>query len=411
MYCILKYINGYLYIKVSGPATQRFMNLCGARKILLWKIRKVDDGYEMYVSRKAFFQMKDIAFKTSSKVEILKKIGLPFFVGKIQHKWYFIFLLLLIILIGFVSQYFLWNIEIEGEQEIQENEIMEYLSQSGVKKGILKKTIDISGLEQNLRNDFDSITWVSAYLEQNTLMIVLCENDKKLIEQKGNQEEYHICVTKDGTVKSIITRTGTPLVQIGDAVKKGDYLVLGSVQILDQNENPLYQEGVEADADIMIETTIKKQFRTTRKELKTYRSGQKKSYPYLAINGHIYPIKILQFPFREYEIVLPEQKKDYSIFGSTLSGGILYVYEVCQKEEVKTNEMVEEELRKSLSEYVISLKEKGIQILSKNVKIKKNMDVATLDVVFLVDGPFYKKVECSDPNKDMEILENTSKRI
>ena len=86
------------------------MNLCGARKILLWKIRKVDDGYEMYVSRKAFFQMKDIAFKTSSKVEILKKIGLPFFVGKIQHKWYFIFLLLLIILIGFVSQYFLCNI-------------------------------------------------------------------------------------------------------------------------------------------------------------------------------------------------------------------------------------------------------------------------------------------------------------
>ena len=217
MYCILKYINGYLYIKVSGPATQRFMNLCGARKILLWKIRKVDDGYEMYVSRKAFFQMKDIAFKTSSKVEILKKIGLPFFVGKIQHKWYFIFLLLLIILIGFVSQYFLWDIEIEGEQEIHENEIMEYLSQSGIKKGILKKTIDISGLEQNLRNDFDSITWVSAYLEQNTLMIVLCENDKKLIEQKGNQQEYHICVTKDGTVKSIITRTGTPLVQIGDA--------------------------------------------------------------------------------------------------------------------------------------------------------------------------------------------------
>ena len=134
MYCIWKYLNGYLLIKVSGPATERFMNLCGARKILLWKITKVEHGYEMYISRKAFYQMKDIAFKTSSKVEILKKIGLPFFIGKIRKKWYFIFLFILIILIGMVSQLFLWNIKIEGETEIKENDILEYLTQSGIQE-------------------------------------------------------------------------------------------------------------------------------------------------------------------------------------------------------------------------------------------------------------------------------------
>ena len=46
-----------------------------------------------------------------------------------------------------------------------------------------------------------------------------------------------ICANKAGTVVSIITREGTPLVQVGDETEVGDVLIRGEVEIFDNEGN------------------------------------------------------------------------------------------------------------------------------------------------------------------------------
>ena len=42
---LLKYIKGYLLVHLTGYAPERFLNMCGKRNILVWNLRKTEDGY------------------------------------------------------------------------------------------------------------------------------------------------------------------------------------------------------------------------------------------------------------------------------------------------------------------------------------------------------------------------------
>ena len=46
---LLKYLQGYVRIKVEGYSPERFLNLCNVHKILIWGIDSQNLIYEMYV--------------------------------------------------------------------------------------------------------------------------------------------------------------------------------------------------------------------------------------------------------------------------------------------------------------------------------------------------------------------------
>ena len=77
---------GYVRIRVWGYSPERFLNLCGNKGILLWGIENHGESYEMYVSIKGFFCLRPIVKKTKTRVAVLNRYGLPFFVPKIKKR-------------------------------------------------------------------------------------------------------------------------------------------------------------------------------------------------------------------------------------------------------------------------------------------------------------------------------------
>ena len=405
------FFRGYLLIRVSGASAERFINLCGIRHMMLWDIRKDGESYTMCISLKSFFEIKEIVHKTSTRVAILKRVGLPFFMSGVKKRWFFPAFLVICVVFFCLSQFLLWNIHIVGITTIPERKVLLFLEEHEVKKGILLRRVDTEFLEKEMRKTFPEITWISVYLEGNALTVSIKENDKPIKEEQTAQEKPHkegfleeekgmdICANKAGIIVSIVTRTGTPAVEIGDTVAVGDVLIRGSVEIFDNEGNVREQVRVHADGDVMIEGSIRTSFETPLVKIVEKETGQYKKYTFCRY-GDVYRIlRLFAVPYEEYRALPHAYFRLGNKLGFRLEAGEMELREIVKVRKEKEKEEYSSELIKKLEEYSATLQEKAIQIKGKNVKIKKNTDSVVLTGVLKVVGPFFERKETKVSNE------------
>ena len=51
---ILRFLRGYVKIRIKGYSPERFLNLCSHHQIDIWGLQPCKNSYEMYVKLKDF---------------------------------------------------------------------------------------------------------------------------------------------------------------------------------------------------------------------------------------------------------------------------------------------------------------------------------------------------------------------
>lgn len=216
--------------------------------------------------------------------------------------------------------------------------------------------------------------WTSIKIYGTKMTVDIQENllPEENYEEKKEETAHDIVAADDGLITEMITRSGTPAVTVGTPVKKGDVLVNGYVEILnDDGETAQYLYRT-ADADIIAKVTYSYHDEIPMEYVKKVPTGAEKiTYQvrildYLIKNPFFSPVE------EPYEVV-----SDVSQFHFT-DNFYLPVYLVRQtcvgyKNEQKT--YTEKEAKRLASEnlkkYLDDLEEKGIQITEKNVIIER----------------------------------------
>lgn len=367
---LLKYIKGYVRIKVWGFSPERFMNLCSNRNILLWDIVREDNIYYMCISLKAFYELRPIARKTGTRVVILKRYGLPFFVPVIWARKIFVLGLFLCVGFWMWSTFYIWDIELSGNYQITEDVFESFLEEQKIAIGMKKEELDIEALEKNIRRAFPEVTWTSAKLTGTRLNIDIKENDAPIVTAVKEEEGGKDLVSDyDGTIVSMIVRSGVPKVAIGDTIEQGTLLVEGKVPVYNEDATIREYQYVTSDADIMIEHTrtfetvlpfdyIEKEYTGREKKRYFIRFGEQE----LKMTGEN-PYLICDCIIKEKKPALFEKLSIPILWGS-------YTYREYQNVEYQyTVERAKEELAQKVNDFILSLSEKGVQIIEKNVKI------------------------------------------
>jgi len=88
---LIRYLKGYLRIRVAGYSPERFLNACSHRGIYIWNLTADQGAYDMYITIKGFHKLKPIIKKTGTKVIITERFGLPFFFTQIPETQAFFF--------------------------------------------------------------------------------------------------------------------------------------------------------------------------------------------------------------------------------------------------------------------------------------------------------------------------------
>lgn len=371
----IQYIRGYVVIKVWGYSVERLLNLCGNHDILVWEIEDHGDYHTMHVSIEGFFALKPLLKKTGTRVAILHRYGLPFFMSKMLARKIFVAGLLGCILFWCLTSRFIWDIRIEGNLSLTEDVLLDYLEERGIHTAMKKSELEIEPLEQALREDYDLITWTSAQLKGTTLLIRIKENDMPVYEANTPKEEQGVDLTaaRDGVVTYIITRKGVPLVAKGQSVQAGDVLVSGAVPVYNEDSTVRRYQFVEADADIVLRYAKE----ITLEEAVTYEeklyTGETIGIPVLGVGEKALSFRFWGIPYEYYDI--SEEKKQVQLLDH-LYLPFYYGKRTVQEYEIAIKKHTDDEMKVLLQarwdKIIETLKEKGVQIAKKNVTIKKN---------------------------------------
>lgn len=371
----IQYFRGYVVIKVWGYSVERLLNLCGNHDILVWEIEDHGDYHTMHVSIEGFFALKPLLKKTGTRVAILHRYGLPFFMSKMLARKIFVAGLLGCILFWCLTSRFIWDIRIEGNLSLTEDVLLDYLEERGIHTAMKKSELEIEPLEQALREDYDLITWTSAQLKGTTLLIRIKENDMPVYEDNTPKEEQGVDLTaaRDGVVTYIITRKGVPLVAKGQSVQAGDVLVSGAVPVYNEDSTVRRYQFVEADADIVLRYAKE----ITLEEAVTYEeklyTGETIGIPVLGVGEKALSFRFWGIPYEYYDI--SEEKKQVQLL-EHLYLPFYYGKRTVQEYEIAIKKHTDDEMKVLLQarwdKIIETLKEKGVQIAKKNVTIKKN---------------------------------------
>lgn len=240
---LIYYILGYVNIVVEGFFIERFINTCISKKIFFWKTNRMKSTvFSANIGVRNYKEVVKIAKKCQCKIRITNKKGMPFLLNKYRKRKIFV-LTLGIIILGIITIFnFIWNIEIKGVDEIKQREIMEFIQNEGINIGKYKNNIDLQSLINKIRIQRDDIAWVGMEIKGTNLIVDVVEADKK--PEIINEDEYcNVVADKDGIIVKVKAQNGTPAVEEGTTVKKGDILIQGWLEGKHTENRYVHAEG------------------------------------------------------------------------------------------------------------------------------------------------------------------------
>lgn len=331
---LLKYIFGYVRITVEGYYIERFINICTSNKLLIWNLKREKDvKIHLNIGIQDFYKAVKVSKKLKCKIKIKKKKGIPFFINRYRKRKLFIILLIIMTIFIYSSTKYVWNIEIQVQDNYKIENIIEDINNSGLKVGMKKENIKIEEIINQLRLKRDDISWIGIELKGTNAIvkIVKSENPPEVI----NENEYtNIVASKDGTITKIIAQNGTLQVKNGDNVKKGQVLIKGEMEGKYTGNRYVHSLG-EVEAIVKYQKTEKFYFNKQERN----RTGKtEKRYQIKINNFQINFYKILS-NFKIYDTI--EENKNVEIFSNIyLPISILKItnYEVQEENKIYTLE-------------------------------------------------------------------------
>lgn len=364
---IFRWLRSYLTCRLKGGDMERFFNLCRYQGIECWDMSLNEGVCRCCMYLDDFWKIRPFVRKTKVRVRIERRCGLAFFVNFLKYrKGLWIGLAGCVGMLCFLSSH-IWKMEFYGNSYYTDERLTKYLSETeGIDFGIWKQKVDGAMLEENLRLTFPDISWVSVRMEGTSLIVSLEEMVKYDASEKENTLPRYICASRDGEIVSMVTRSGIPKVTIGNVVQKGELLIDGVMEILDDSMAVAESIPVGADGDIWAQVTedYHKTYPLSRESRNYGRASWKIS---LTFGNHSFVLG--KNPYNEDDGMAYDHLTEIYHWWPGIYVQMDAFRPYTSVPSLSAVSQVKNQAEKELSDIIHEFEEKGVQILENNVKI------------------------------------------
>ena len=373
---LYQYLTGYLVIKLLGTETERFLNLCAKRGIDLWKLKCINGTYYAQVRLKDYKNMHPAVRKTGVRPVIVSRRGLPFVLYRNRKRGMFAAGVLLCFFLILRLSFYIWDISVTGSYTHTPEQITGFLRENGIYAGAAKKEVDCAGIEALLRSTYEDIGWVSAEIKGTKLIIRISETSLTDTDPPSAGAQ-HIVAEKDGIVRQIVVRSGTPAVQRGDVVKQGDILISGVVEIIGDGEELMGREAVTADGEVWLATYYRYEDSLKLDHTEKLYTGEQITGAGLYSGEKELISWLPSHSFEQYDAVSWDYTAGLADFVLPLRIRVVRLYEYYEQTAVYTQEEVAALLNERLKRYLENLIAQDVCITENRVAIDIAGDTAT----------------------------------
>lgn len=221
-------VSGCVEISLWGVRPERVLNMALSRGITIWDIRhEGQDHYRLKVSLGGYKALRAIIRRSSCRVKIMRKQGVPFCIMRAKRRKVLVFGTFFFFLCLYFFSSFVWVLEVAGNKLVPTKLILEKSQEFGLRQGVPKAAVDRTELAERLLLAIPELSWVGIHAQGTKIIIEVAE--KTLPPDDEEKVPADLLARLDGTIEELLVLAGTPMVKEGDKVKKGQILIAGVV--------------------------------------------------------------------------------------------------------------------------------------------------------------------------------------
>lgn len=224
---INSFFKGYVVCDVKGKQIHTLINEMTKKRLEIWDIRLKENATgSLKIRLSDFFELRPLLRTTGCSIRVKRKVGIPFFLNKLNHRKVFAAGIFAFILGLYILTSLVWSIEITGNKKMPDSQIRGIAEQIGVKEGKFKFQLPpLAEIQDKMLRNLKDVSWVGVEISGTKVKIRVVENTTPEARQLENPRS--LISTKDAVIYKILTEKGQPKVHINDKVKRGDVLISG----------------------------------------------------------------------------------------------------------------------------------------------------------------------------------------
>ncbi|WP_433946091.1 sporulation protein YqfD [Paenibacillus sp. SN-8-1] len=223
----LSKLRGSVRVTIRGQRIEAFVNELARERIEVWNLKSLGPNrLEMEVVISDYYRLRPLLKKTSCRVHVDQRDGLPFFWNRVfKRKWFIVgFILFFLMIFGFSSM--VWDVEVKGNVKIPTEDILLAAKEEGIYPfQWIYRLPEQDKLSKDLTRKLSGTSWVGVSKTGTKVTIEVVE-----AAQPKNTEllsPRHLISKSDAVVTHIFAERGQPEVSKNDHVKKGATLISG----------------------------------------------------------------------------------------------------------------------------------------------------------------------------------------
>ena len=219
---------GYVRVRVSGEHPERFLNLCANNGIAVWNVKRRDEILLCSVFARDYKRIRRLRKRSRVRLRIRYRRGIPFVIHRYRYrKGIIVGALIFALFLGLMPK-LVWSVEVCGNERVSTAEILSVANQIGIKNGAKISSLDTENMRLDFLIKMPELSWSAINIEGSRVTIDVRERlSPELVEDKS---PCNLVATSDGIITKVYVKKGSAAVKVGDAVRKGDVVALGTVE-------------------------------------------------------------------------------------------------------------------------------------------------------------------------------------